>query len=197
MLHLIKRYSNRKLYDKKDKSYVTLVEIAKLIQKGHEVQVIDQLTRNDITSAILSRIITTSAGEEKNQLPKNVLIDLIQRRGEVMLDYVRKSVSVGVDKITQAGTAVEQKIKGIITPKDKMNSESGESSKVSLNNLASMMDERLKSLKSQISSVRNELAELKSQVFKLREQLDKVTITSKKRSAKKYVGHKLGRNKNG
>lgn len=45
----IKRYQNRKLYDTHQSCYVTLEEIAQIIREGHEIQVIDNKTKNDIT----------------------------------------------------------------------------------------------------------------------------------------------------
>ena len=45
----IKRYQNRKLYDTHQSCYVTLEEIAHIIREGHEIVVIDNRTKNDIT----------------------------------------------------------------------------------------------------------------------------------------------------
>ncbi|MBT3981061.1 MAG: hypothetical protein HOE90_06885 [Bacteriovoracaceae bacterium] len=45
----IKRYQNRKLYDTFQSCYVTLEEIAQIIREGHEIQVIDNKSKNDIT----------------------------------------------------------------------------------------------------------------------------------------------------
>ena len=45
----IKRYQNRKLYDTHQSCYVTLEEIAHIIRDGHEIVVIDNRTKNDIT----------------------------------------------------------------------------------------------------------------------------------------------------
>ena len=45
----IKRYQNRKLYDTHQSCDVTLEEIAQTIREGHEIQVIDNKTKNDIT----------------------------------------------------------------------------------------------------------------------------------------------------
>ena len=46
---IIKRYQNRKLYDTHQSCYVTLEEIAQIIREGHEIQVIDNKSKNDIT----------------------------------------------------------------------------------------------------------------------------------------------------
>lgn len=48
-IRIIKRYQNRKLYDTFQSCYVTLEEIAQIIRDGHEIQVIDNRTKNDIT----------------------------------------------------------------------------------------------------------------------------------------------------
>ena len=48
-IRIIKRYQNRKLYDTHQSCYVTLEEISQIIREGHEIQVIDNKTKNDIT----------------------------------------------------------------------------------------------------------------------------------------------------
>ncbi|MCK5073362.1 MAG: polyhydroxyalkanoate synthesis regulator DNA-binding domain-containing protein [Bacteriovoracaceae bacterium] len=48
-VRIIKRYQNRKLYDTHQSCYVTLEEIAQIIREGHEIQVVDNKTKNDIT----------------------------------------------------------------------------------------------------------------------------------------------------
>lgn len=53
----IKRYPNRKLYDTEAKRYVTLEQITQQIQQGHEVQVIDYETGEDLTNVTFSQII--------------------------------------------------------------------------------------------------------------------------------------------
>ena len=41
---IIKRYSNRKLYDTRDSRYVTLLDLGELIRNGQDIQVIDKAT---------------------------------------------------------------------------------------------------------------------------------------------------------
>lgn len=48
-VRIIKRYQNRKLYDTFQSCYVTLEEISQIIREGHEIQVIDNKSKNDIT----------------------------------------------------------------------------------------------------------------------------------------------------
>src|SRR5215208_6177968 len=50
---VIKRYTNRKLYDTVESRYVTLDEIAAMIKAGAEVKIIDNRTKEDLTSVTL------------------------------------------------------------------------------------------------------------------------------------------------
>jgi len=54
---VIKRYPNRKLYNTASKQYITLGEIAILIQQGIDVTVVDYASDEDLTSATLVQII--------------------------------------------------------------------------------------------------------------------------------------------
>ena len=57
---VIKRYANRKLYDTRDSRYVTLPQIAELVRGGEDVQIIDNRTKENLTSVTLAQIIYES-----------------------------------------------------------------------------------------------------------------------------------------
>ena len=57
MAYVIKRYSNRKLYDTQESRYVTLEEIEEMIRGGKEISVVDASTGEDLTSVTLAQII--------------------------------------------------------------------------------------------------------------------------------------------
>ena len=59
-VRVIKRYQNRKLYDTHQSCYVTLEELAQIIRAGHEVKVIDNKTKNDITYMTQMQILFDS-----------------------------------------------------------------------------------------------------------------------------------------
>ena len=54
---IIKRYTNRKLYDKQESRYVTLEEIARLVRRGEDLKVIDNETDEDLTAVTFAQII--------------------------------------------------------------------------------------------------------------------------------------------
>ena len=54
---VIKKYSNRKLYNTDDNKYINLEDIAKMIRNGADVQVVDNVTGEDLTAVTLTQII--------------------------------------------------------------------------------------------------------------------------------------------
>ncbi len=75
---LIKRYPNRKLYDTEARAYVSLEQIAEMIRRGGEVQVMDHATGADLTVVILSQIIAEQARDGRGDLPVAALTALIR-----------------------------------------------------------------------------------------------------------------------
>ena len=75
---IIKRYGNRKLYDTERSSYVVLGDIAKMIRNREEVQVIDNETKDDITSDTLTQIIFGAEKNSSQSAPLNILKSIIR-----------------------------------------------------------------------------------------------------------------------
>jgi polyhydroxyalkanoate synthesis repressor PhaR len=78
---IIKRYTNRKLYDTDESRYVTLPEIAEMVKDGHDVRIIDNRSKEDLTSVTLAQIIYE---EEKRSsgTPLFVLKGMIRHGGD-------------------------------------------------------------------------------------------------------------------
>jgi len=88
---VIKRYSNRKLYDTKDSRYVTLLQIAEMVRGGEEVQIIDNNTKDDLTEVTLAQIIYEEQKAQTRSVPLQTLKDLIHSRTEKVLEDLRSS----------------------------------------------------------------------------------------------------------
>lgn len=54
---LIKKYPNRRLYDTRTSSYITLADVKQLVLDNESFRVIDAKTENDLTRSILLQII--------------------------------------------------------------------------------------------------------------------------------------------
>ncbi len=90
-MHTIKKYANRKLYHTNEKQYITLDGIAKLVQRGEAVQVLDNETGEEITSSILAQVMLQSRGRNGTQLPTTLLTGMIQLGGDT-LTSLRKTL---------------------------------------------------------------------------------------------------------
>lgn len=89
---IIKRYSNRKLYDTKDSRYVTLLQIAEMVRTGEEVQIIDNNTKEDLTEVTLAQIIYEEQKQKASSrnVPLQTLKELIHQRTEKVLSDLRE-----------------------------------------------------------------------------------------------------------
>jgi polyhydroxyalkanoate synthesis repressor PhaR len=89
---VIKRYANRKLYDTRESRYVTLPQIAELVRSGEDVQIIDNRTKDNLTSVTLAQIIYESekSAEASSRQGVKTLRDLIQLGGEKLMAHFRE-----------------------------------------------------------------------------------------------------------
>jgi polyhydroxyalkanoate synthesis repressor PhaR len=88
MGYVIKRYSNRKLYDTQESRYVTLEELEELIRAGKEISVVDASSGEDLTSVTLSQIILENERSRRGSLPTGFLHQLI-KHGEAWQEFVQ------------------------------------------------------------------------------------------------------------
>ncbi len=88
---IIKRYSNRKLYDTKDSRYVTLLQIADMVRAGEDVQIIDNASKEDKTDVTLALIISEELKARPRGIPLITLKALIRHRGEKLLSSLRET----------------------------------------------------------------------------------------------------------
>ena len=98
--HLIKKYANRKLYDTRTSRYITLEGIAQLVRDGHEIKVVDRDNGSDLTQVTLSQIVL----EEEKRGPARIVDaggEMLQERGQALLDYVRKTLNVPAEIRTE------------------------------------------------------------------------------------------------
>jgi polyhydroxyalkanoate synthesis repressor PhaR len=85
---IIKRYSNRKLYDTERSCYVTLDEIALMIREGEELKIIDKDSGENLTSVTFAQIIF-EAEKKQSFMPIPLLQDLVIRSGDALGEFAR------------------------------------------------------------------------------------------------------------
>jgi polyhydroxyalkanoate synthesis repressor PhaR len=107
MAYVIKRYSNRKLYDTQESRYVTLEEIEEMIRTGREIVVVDAATGEDLTSVTLAQIILENERNHRAALPTAFLHQLI-KHGEAWQDFVQRSMKSSLEGIVSSQREVER-----------------------------------------------------------------------------------------
>jgi polyhydroxyalkanoate synthesis repressor PhaR len=104
---VIKRYTNRKLYDTVESRYVTLDEIAQMIKGGAEVKIIDNRSKEDLTSVTLAQIIFEEE-KKRSQMPLGVLREIIRHGGEAVAGFYQEKVSGRLaDRLNEVKTRAE------------------------------------------------------------------------------------------
>lgn len=76
-VRVIKRYSNRKLYDLTESRYITLQDVASFLQSGYEVQIVDKKTNKDITSVTLAQVLLEQERKQSGGMPVNLLRNIL------------------------------------------------------------------------------------------------------------------------
>ena len=98
---LIKKYSNRRLYDTDQSSYITLEELAELIRAGHDVKVVDVKSGEDLTQATLAQIVVESRGAAK-MLPVPLLTQMIRMGDDALVEFMSQYMSFALQMYVQA-----------------------------------------------------------------------------------------------
>lgn len=104
-MRIVKRYSNRRLYDTQASRTITQFDLARLIREGHQVTVIESSTGKDITVEVLGRVMvaeTTRTGSLADA--RNFLRELIVTGGDKSMSILRNTVlaSIGALQVTKA-----------------------------------------------------------------------------------------------
>jgi polyhydroxyalkanoate synthesis repressor PhaR len=83
-VRLIKKYPNRRLYDTKTSSYITLADIKQMVLKHEDFQVIDAKSSEDLTRQILLQVILEEESGGMPMFSSDVLSQLIRFYGNAM-----------------------------------------------------------------------------------------------------------------
>ncbi|MDF1563700.1 MAG: polyhydroxyalkanoate synthesis regulator DNA-binding domain-containing protein [Deltaproteobacteria bacterium] len=99
-MKIIKRYTNRKLYDTVESRYVTLEEIAEMIRAGGDVRIIDNRTKEDLTSVTLAQIIFEQE-KKKARMPLDMLKGMVRSGGDTLQGFISREIQPRVDAIRE------------------------------------------------------------------------------------------------
>ncbi len=83
-VRLIKKYPNRRLYDTRTSTYITLADVKQLVLGNEEFQVLDAKSGDDLTRAILLQIILEEESGGSPMFTSDVLTQFIRSYGSAM-----------------------------------------------------------------------------------------------------------------
>ncbi len=85
---LIRKYSDRRLYDTNASRYVKLDDIARMVREGIDVRVVDGRSGKDLTHLIFTQIIVENAREREIALPLQLLTQLVRASDKASHDFL-------------------------------------------------------------------------------------------------------------
>src|SRR6202165_445808 len=98
----IKKYANRRLYNTRTSTYVTLEDLATMVKAGNNFVVYDAKTGEDITRSVLAQIIFEQENKEgQSLLPITFLRQLIRFYGDSMQMMVPRYLEVSIDTLVR------------------------------------------------------------------------------------------------
>ena len=104
---IVKKYSNRRLYDTTESSYITLDDLAVKIRGGEDVRVVDAKTGEDLTQGTLAQIIIESRGAGR-LLPVPLLFQLIRMENDALAEFFGQYVSMALEFYLQMRKGAQQ-----------------------------------------------------------------------------------------
>ena len=117
-MHRIKKYVNRKMYDTTDKRYISMEQVARLIKSGEEVSIVDNKTGEDLTAAIVSRLIGQEKKEKGSVVSPQIMMQLLRKGGDTLTDYAKKYTSLWQHALTMAEDEVDKVVGTLVKDKE-------------------------------------------------------------------------------
>lgn len=98
---VIKKYANRRLYNTKTSTYVTLEHLSEMVKEGVDFEVRDARTGEDITRSVLTQIIFEEEAKGQNLLPIRFLRQLIKFYGDSLQAFVPGYLDLSMESFTK------------------------------------------------------------------------------------------------
>lgn len=110
---VIKKYPNRRLYNSSSGTYVNLNDLAALIRKGEDIQVVDAKSGEDITRVVLTQIIVEDAKDAPTGLPLELLRQLIMASDRAGQEFIMWYLKSAFDTYEKVQDAVQNRLKDV------------------------------------------------------------------------------------
>jgi polyhydroxyalkanoate synthesis repressor PhaR len=105
MATVVKKYSNRRLYDTDESRYITLEELTDKIRSGTDVRVVDAKSGDDLTQATLTQVILE--GPAARLLPVPLLTQLIRMQNDALGEFFGKYMTAALEMYLAAKSGAQ------------------------------------------------------------------------------------------
>ena len=109
---VLKKYPNRRLYDTHTSSYITLVDVKKMVLAGQEFIVRDAKTGDDLTRAILLQIILEEETGGMPMFSSPMLAQIIRFYGHAMQGMMGSYLEKNIQTFTEIQSRLGEPAKG-------------------------------------------------------------------------------------
>lgn len=120
-LRLIKKYPNRRLYDTRTSSYITLADVKQLVLKHEQFQVVDAKTSEDLTRSILLQIILEEEAGGMPMFTSDLLSQLIRFYGNAMQGMVGNYLEKNMQTFVQVQKQLQEQSRTMFGDNSKVN----------------------------------------------------------------------------
>jgi len=105
---LIKKYPNRRLYDTKTSSYITLADVKQMVLKNEDFQVLDAKSSEDLSRQILLQIILEEESGGMPMFSSDLLSQMIRSYGSAMQGFMGSYLEKNLEGFQQMQKALQE-----------------------------------------------------------------------------------------
>jgi len=111
---VIKRYTNRRLYNTETKSYVSYADLAKIVREGIDIRVVDSKTSEDVTKAVLIQVILEEEKSDKTVLPTDFLFQVLRSRDDSLQDFFKHHLSASFEAYLKTKEEFDNRFRSVL-----------------------------------------------------------------------------------
>ncbi len=189
---VIKRYTNRKLYDTDQSRYVTLDDIARLIRENEEVRVIDNETQDDLTAVTFAQIILEEEKRKTNLVSVPFLRKLIHS-GEAAVQDFSDSAKRALDELGDLTGRAGGRVREVVEESGRAIDEAIDESRGFIDDLLGLPQRRLENLRDvarkqvdrirQSPSLQREIERLEKSIHSIEQMLTRLRESEENEAA--------------
>ncbi|HEY5717968.1 MAG TPA: polyhydroxyalkanoate synthesis repressor PhaR [Motiliproteus sp.] len=120
-LRVLRKYTNRRLYDTSKSCYITLEDVKQLVLDNVQFEVQDSKTGADLTRNILLQIISEQEGESAGMLTNQVLQQLIRFYGDSMQGMMRQYLEQSIGSFLSQQDRIREQMESMIDAANPLN----------------------------------------------------------------------------